>query len=364
MTAVVLALALALAAPDAAKKPGFEQLSVEAGRAREDNRTSDAIRLYEQALKLNPSWKEGLWYLSTLYYGQDRFADARDILRRFTSHEPGTGPGWTLLGMSEFQTREYSRSLTHLQHGLALGIADRKEMTRSAYYFIGTLLTRFERFNESVDLMMQIARTEEPGDFLREAAGLAGLQMPLLPGEIPADRREMIRLAGSAVCALAHGRDADAEGSLKQLVAAHPGEPGVHFLFGAYLLKQRQEEGIAEMQRELEISPGHVMARVRLADEYLKADKLDLARSFAAKAVELDPGSSAARLTFGEVLLKSEDIAAAVRELEAARDLTPWVSRVRWVLSKAYFSAGRKADGEREAAEVEKLKKQENKKLF
>ena len=31
-------------------------------------------------------------------------------------------------------------------------------MTRSAYYFVAILLTRFERFNESTDLLMQFAR--------------------------------------------------------------------------------------------------------------------------------------------------------------------------------------------------------------
>jgi superkiller protein 3 len=188
--------------------------------------------------------------------------------------------------------------------------------------------------------------------------------MPLLPSEIPPDRREMVRLAGSAVCALATVRGPDADKAIKELLAAYPKEPGVHFLAGAYLLKQQPDEGIAEMKRELEISPDHAMARTRLADEYLKAEKMDEALSLAREAVVLDPASSPAHLTLGEILVKTGDLQNGIHEMEAARNLTPWVSRIYWDLSKGYIAAGRPADGARAAAELERLKSSEKKKLF
>jgi predicted Zn-dependent protease len=364
MTLSLALIAFAMAAAPQPQGAGFEQLAGQASQAREQNRADDAVRLYLQALELQPSWKEGLWYLGTLLYQKDEFASARDVLRRFVAEEPGTGPGWTLLGMSEFQTHEYARSLTHLQQGLAAGIADRKEMTKSAYYFIAILLTRFERFNESMDLLMQLAREEDGSDPVMEAAGLAALQMPLLPAEIPSDRREMVRLAGGAVCALATVRDPEAGKLIEQLVAAYANEPGVHFLAGAFLLKQRPDEGMAEMLRELAISPDHAMARTRLADEYVKADKLDAALSLAEQAVALDPACAPAHLTLGEILIKTGDLQKGIRELETARSITPWVSRIHWDLSKAYVAAGRPADGARAAAELERLKSGEKKKLF
>ncbi|MGE5647681.1 MAG: tetratricopeptide repeat protein [Acidobacteriota bacterium] len=342
----------------------FEQASRRAEELRQAGSTEEAIPLYLRALELQPSWKEGLWYASTLLYEKERYPEARDLLRRFVAHEPSAGPGWTLLGLSEFQSREYARALAHLQRGLDLGIADRKDMTRSAYHFVAMLLTRFERFDESLDLLVRMARLGERGTLMTEAAGLAALRLPLLPAEIASARREMVRLTGAAVCAMANSRNDEAEGALKQLAAAYPNEPGVHFLLGAFLLRDRPDEGIAEIERELEISPDHVAARTRLAEEYLKLDKLDEARARAGEAVKLDPKSSPAHLCLGEVLLAAGDARGAVRELETARELTPWVSRVRWVLSKAYTAAGRGADAAREAGEVERLKAEEKRRLF
>jgi len=41
-----------------------------------------------------------------------------------------------------------------------------------------------------------------PDPVLVEPAGLAGLRCPLLPTELPPDRRELVNLAGQAVLAL------------------------------------------------------------------------------------------------------------------------------------------------------------------
>src|SRR6266567_898303 len=60
--------------PQSAKSkvsPQFERIAEQATKAREANRTDEAIDLYQKALKLNPRWGEGWWYLGTLYYDGD-----------------------------------------------------------------------------------------------------------------------------------------------------------------------------------------------------------------------------------------------------------------------------------------------------
>jgi tetratricopeptide (TPR) repeat protein len=97
----LIVLALMGAAPPASAQRvahadplgNFEHLSQAADRAREENRDTDAIQLYNQALELRPEWSEGLWYLSTLLYEKERYADARDRLRRFLSQDANAGPG-------------------------------------------------------------------------------------------------------------------------------------------------------------------------------------------------------------------------------------------------------------------------------
>jgi tetratricopeptide (TPR) repeat protein len=360
LTVVAFVPLSAAAAPSQARPAlpqtaSFEQLSRAAERARNANRDDGAIRLYQQALKLQPEWEQGLWYLSALWYQKERYAEARDLLRRFVALQPNSGPGWALLGMSEFQTREYARALDHLRQGMTYGVGGSKGMAQSLFYFAAVLLTRFEMYDASLRLLFEMARSGQAESFLVEPAGLAALRLPLLPEEIPSDRREMVRLAGAGALALNNQRHDEAEKLFRDLAAAHPNEPGVHFLFGAFLLNIRPEEGIREMQRELEISPSHVPARVRLAEEYVKEGRLDQGRSLAEEAVNLAPQDASTHLAYGEALFAQGDLTGAIRELETARDQAPEIMKIRWALFRAYTSAGRSEQARQEKAAIEKL---------
>ena len=333
----------------------FQQLSRAAERARQANRDDEAIRLYQQALKMKPEWDEGLWYLSTLLYEKERYAEARDLLRRFVADQSKAGTGWALLGLSEFQTREYARALDHLRQGMTLGTGGSQGMARSVFYYAAVLLTRFEKYDQSQSLLFEMARSGQAESFLVEPVGLAVLRMPLLPEEVPSDRREMVRLAGEGAFAFNDQHQDDAEKLFRQMTLAFPHEPGVHFLFGTFLMNERPEDGIREMKRELEISPFHVPARVRLAEEYVKEGQVDQALALAAEAVKLDSQDASTHLARGEALVAKGDLPAAVRELEAARDQAPEIVKIRWALFRAYTALGRREDAGKEKDAIQKL---------
>ena len=340
------------AAPPASS---FEQLSRAAEQARNQNHDDEAIALYQRALKLRPEWDEGLWNLCSLLYEKEKYPEARDDLRRFVADQPKAGMGWALLGLSEFQTREYPRALDHFRQAMTLGMGGSQGMARSVFYYAAVLLTRFEMYDESQRLLFETARSGQPESFLVEPVGLAVLRMPLLPEEIPSDRREMIRLAGEAALAVNDQHQDEAEKLFRQMTATYPNEPGVHFLFGTFLLNVRPEEGIREMQRELEISPFHMLARVRLAEEYVKGGQVDQALALAARAVELDPQDASVHFAQGEALVAKGKLPDAIRELEAARDLAPEIYRIRWALFRAYTAVGRSEDAGKEKEAIEKL---------
>jgi tetratricopeptide (TPR) repeat protein len=337
------------------KSVNFEKLSEAANSARTENRDVDAIHLYQEALKIRPDWQEGLWYLSTLLYQKEQFADSRDLLRLFVAGDPQAGPGWALLGMSEYQTREYTRALDHLQRAVSVGLSGRKDLTQSVLYFTAALLIRFERYDDSMNLLGPMSKAGENSDLLVEPLGLAALRLPLLPQEIPPDRRDMIRTAGQSVLAVASQQQDEAEKLLSGMVAAYPNEAGVHFLYGAFLMDVRPDDGIREMKRELEISPSHLGARLRLAEEYLKEQQLNQALPLAEEAVKLDPASALAHMILGEVLVAEGEVGKGIGELETAREETPSRVRIHWDLLRAYTSAGRPADAKREKDEIEKL---------
>jgi predicted Zn-dependent protease len=194
---------------------------------------------------------------------------------------------------------------------------------------------------------------------LIEPLGLAALRMPFLPAEIPTDRREMVRIAGEGTLALEEQRYADADKLFSQLEAAYPDQPGVHFLIGVHILGTRPEDGIKELKREIEISPSHVPARLRLADEFIKQQDVDKGISYAQEALKLAPKDSSVHMVLGEGLVAKGDSAAGIRELETARDESPDMVRIRWDLVRAYAAAGRTADASREKGEIERLSKQD-----
>lgn len=339
----------------ATKSANFERLSQAANAARTENHDDEAVRLYQQALKLQPGWQEGIWYLSTLLYQQEKFADSRDLLRRFVAAEPQAGPGWALLGMSEYQTHEYSRALDHLQRAMSMGLGGRKDLAQSVFYIASVLLTRVEKYDESMNLLIPMVKSSEHPDLLVEPLGLTALHMPLLPLEIPPDRRDMIRKAGQCALAVESQQQAEAEMLFSAMVGVYPDQPGVHFMYGAFLMDVRPEDGTRELKRELEISPSHLGARLRLAEEYVNEQRLDEALQLAEEAVKLEPESPLAHMILGEVLVARGDLAKGINELETARNQTPGRVRIHWDLLRAYTSTGRTADAKREKDEIERL---------
>lgn len=332
----------------------IEQIAQAAEQARNQNRDDEAIRLYGQGLELRPDWDEGLWYLATLQYEKEHFAEARDLLRHFVAQNPKHGPAWALLGLSEYKNREYTRALTHLEQSLTFGLGDRKELATSVFYFKAVLLIRFEQYHDALSLLYQMRGTGQDQGPLEEPAGLAVLGYPLLPEEVPAPRHELVRLAGAGTFARTDQRREEAEKLFRKMVDDFPAEPGVHYQYGLLLLEDRPQEGIEEMHKELSLSPSHIPARLRLAEFYLAQSQPEKARPLLDEVLKLEPSDASGHLLMGTTLTSTGDNTGAIRELELAKTLAPGRGRVLWALLRAYMAAGRRDDADRIKAEIEK----------
>ena len=348
-------LVAAAQTPSSPTRQSFEQLLQAAEKARDENRNEEAIRLFRRAITEQPDSEQALWFLGTLLYEKQRYADARDVLRQFVTLRPDAGPAWALLGISEFQLRAYPRALDHFERAMAAGMGDRNELIQSVYFDVVVLLTRFERYDESIDMLQRMLANGAPDPALTEPAGLAGLRLPLLPSEVPPDRVELVHLAGRAVLDVQTQHYENAESELKQLVTNYANEPGVHYLYGAYLVQLHPNESVAEFERELEISPSHVLARVRLAEQLIAKRDFDRALALAQQAIKLDPKRASPHMLAGEAFVAKGNAGDGVKELETARDIDPTVARAHWDLLRAYIAAGRKEDAEREKQAIEKL---------
>lgn len=358
LLAVLCLAALSIPAP-AQQRSSFEKLSTEAGTAREANRVDDAINLYVKALALRPAWDEGWWYLGTLYYGLDRYVDGRNAFRHLTLLKPDVAVAWGMLGLCEYENKQYDDALLHLHHAVDLGVDADPHISDVIHYHLILLLTRNGDYEASMKLLALTAQRGLNQPSYIEAEGLAALRKPLLPSELPPTQREMVMEVGRALYDASALRTNEAAAEFKLLVPKYANEPNIHYLYGSFLLYSDVNEGLAQIKKELEISPNHVPALVTLASEYLKNKDFKSALPYAEKAVDIDSHSFPAHAILGRVFSEGDiDPARGIKELELAKQIAPGSPEVRIALATAYMKAGRKEEGTREREEFRKLRAQ------
>src|SRR5205085_11299045 len=144
------------------------------------------------------------------------------------------------------------------------------------------------------DVLSRLFYEEKELPDLVVALGLAMLRLPYLPAEAPADKREIIFKTGRAALFAATNRLPEAQQEYKELIAAFPNAPGVHYAYGIFLMRSTADEALAEFKRELQLSPEHVPARLLIAFEYIKRGEHAAGLPFAEEAVRLAPDLFAA----------------------------------------------------------------------
>ena len=338
----------------------FDQAVRLGDEARQADKLSEALDHYATALKLRPSWKEGWWNTGAILYEQDHYPEARDAFRNLVSLDEKNGPAWGMLGLCEFQTREYDRAIISLLRGRSLGLSSNQELEAVVRYHAALLYIHFGQFEIAFDVLTEFLRAGNNSPKVVQAFGLTILRMPYLDTEIPSDKRELILMAGQAAVGMASRRPEVAQAAFDQLLARYPNAPNVHYAHGVFLLNQDSDAALNEFKRELEISPQHQPSMVQMAFEYLKRDDYNTALPLAEKAVQLDPKMFPARNVLGRILLQLGQVDRAIKELEEGARLAPTSPEMHYALGRAYRRAGREEDAKRETALFEKLQEEFN----
>src|SRR3954465_3936265 len=103
----------------------FDDLAARAQNAMELDRVPEAINLFQRAVKLRPDWAEGWWHLGTLLFDSGHFLDARAAFVHFVAQEHRQqGPGYGMLGLSEFHLKRYASALAALERCIRLGLGN------------------------------------------------------------------------------------------------------------------------------------------------------------------------------------------------------------------------------------------------
>jgi tetratricopeptide (TPR) repeat protein len=329
-------------------EPSFGQLSADADAAREAGNTTRAADLYTQAVRINPSWPDGWWYLGKLNYNANKYAQAVDAFTHYLTLVPNAAPATALRGLCEFELANYPSSLRDVQHALSLGAADGSRNTQILRYHQGLLLTKLGRFEEALDSYRYFSRQHLSSSDLMVAVGLAALRLPLLPREADAAQTAISTDVGNAVFLLLSGDSPAAAQAFATFFERYPATPNVHYTWGYLLYPTDPDTAVAQFQQELSVYPANAIDRSMLAWALLMDNSAAEALPEAKKAAEEAPALPMAQLSLGRALLETGDAKSAIQVLEKALSLDPQNLEVHLALARAYSETGREQDARRE----------------
>jgi tetratricopeptide (TPR) repeat protein len=319
--------------------PDFSSLASAAAGARESGKYQEAIRLYRQAVGVRPEWTEGWWYLGTLSYDADRFADSITALRRVTELAPELGAAWSFLGLSEFEIKNYPAARSDLEKGITLGNTDDPAVDRVARFHLAQLHIRSGEFDRAQTLLVPQFTAPPVPEQVRVALGLLLLRVPLLPQEIDPSKDALLSAAGDLQLQLIAEKAGNALATMQSLVSRAPEKQVTHEILARCYDALRMP---AEAAKE--------RAAVNGAQSAPAGESSDqrLAVFFSRVAASTDNATAAEKtnsLEFDELVRRagsaerSADARAAIPLYERALELRPEWGEGRWNLSMLYYSA-------------------------
>jgi len=338
-----------------AKAAEFKKLSTDAETARSAGHLDEAVTLYRQALAIKPAWPEGLWGLGTSLYELEQFDPARDAFRRYIAIDDKNGNAWALKGLCEYRVKNYDTALSDLLQGRARGVTAGQQVAEVARYHTAVLSSRVERYEQALSILADFALEGNESPRVIEAMGIATLRLPMLPEELPGERREIVMMAGRARYFQSARMGAAAQNAFEELINRFSETLYVHYSYGVYLLSEQFEVAIEEFKRELKVAPQNMWAKTQIAFALIRAGDFEGAKPWAQEAVAASPTEFVARNALGQVLLETGDVDGAIRELEAGVKLASDSPAMHFALARAYRRANRTADADREQAEFTRL---------
>ena len=176
------------AANSAADSPEFKKLAARATEAREQNRLQEAAELYEKALKLNPRWQEGWWFLGTLDYDANKYGDGVKAFRNLVELDRANAPALALLGLCEFETHDYGNAFVHLEMAKLKGIGKSDELWHVVEYHLALLHILHGEFETANNLLTELVHQNVLSANVKMAIGLTLLRVPVLPDQIDPEK--------------------------------------------------------------------------------------------------------------------------------------------------------------------------------
>jgi tetratricopeptide (TPR) repeat protein len=300
-------------------------------------RYKEAIPLYHQALKLNPSMPGLRLNYGLALFKAGELKQAIQTFEQLLKSEPPSSPDTqrvtTLIGIAHYGLGEYSAAIPYLKQATA---GDPQNLPFRLLLAQSCLTS--QQYQCVLDVYHEILT-------------------------LNAESAEADMLAGEAMDAM---RDHD--GAIEQFraaVKADPKAPNVHFGLGYLLWAQMQYEGAAEsFQAELTNDPDNVQSLAYLADANIRMNHPEAARPLLEKAVKIDPKNELVHLDLGILDSDAGRREEALVELKQAAKLRPDDANVHFRLARLYKAMGKNEEAKAEFDTTSELHKAANATVF
>jgi tetratricopeptide (TPR) repeat protein len=330
----------------------FDSLSAKAAQARDGNQLDTAVQLYRQAVELRPQWAEGWWYLGTIAFDREQYAEAAISLSKVTALAPKDANAFAMLGLSEIKLDKNQDALGHLTKALDLGVGDEGNMRHVVLFNQATLFLSNGNFGRAQSILDQLAQqtgTNDDDFLLTLGRAVLGVPSPV------EKRHDAMIAAGRAEVLAANHETQPALAAYADLVRHFPKLHNVEFAYGRFLLDNHMDDqAVAAFKREIENTPQHLLARLGIAGALLATDPSS-GLPYAQQAAKLAPKLSESHYLLGATLLATKNPTLAIGELETARSLNPHDPRVYFELAKAYKLLHRDSDAAQARAKFAQL---------
>ena len=362
MRVAALIAVLALAPVGRAQSPqNFDDLAARA-QALVDSKPIEAADLFKQALAIRPEWAEGWLYYGACLYQLERYAEATDAFRKGIALAPNKGTAWAFLGLAEAEMDNADQAIADIQKGEGLGLAGNWPFEVAVRVKAAQLMARSSSFDEATAQLVPLAKKGENSPELQQTMGLCATAVPQALSELSPERRAVVALAGKAAWDLVSQRPTEAAASYRELLQRYPDEPGVHYAYGLFFMETDLKAAFVEFGKEVQKYPQNWTAEVVYGSMQGRNGDTDGALLSLRQALKSAPPKYRwlCHAELGRANLTAGNLDASISEFETAERLMGANAQIHFFLSQAYRRAGRKADAQRETAEFEKLKAQED----
>jgi tetratricopeptide (TPR) repeat protein len=341
--------------PDAGQAAALFKQAVAAQRV---EAWEDALALYQGFLALQPLNVEALSNLGVVYARLGRYEDAAATYRKALEVAPGRSAIRMNLALAQYKSGRHREAIREFDEVIASNPGVPNPVLLKA-----DSLMQLGQFSEAAAVLRPldaVMRDEQVFNYLygmallqseETDAGLLQLDRILKNGDT-AEARLMMGIAKRANADFAGARE-----DFGAAVEKTPDLPLAHSLYGQTLLATGDREAARDaFLQELAVNPNDFESNLYLG-VILKEDRdYAAARRYFDRALLVRPGDPGARYQLATLFIGTGENQAALGLLEPLVAQVPSFVEARVSLATVYYRLKRKADGDRERDEAERLR--------